>query len=231
MTTNSYILAIDQGTTNTKAIIVDKLGQISQRASCPLKVSYPQPAWVEQDPLAIWESVLHVMEDILAEDIDLAAIGISNQRESVLLWERQTGKPLGPCVIWQCQRGAPLCQELKSRGLAAQVLERTGLTLDPMFSASKMRWLLDNTDNGHARAAAGELCLGTVDSWLLFNLSGGKVHACDMTNASRTQLFNLHSLTWDEELLAHFGIPLAALPQVKPSSEIYGETVKLGSLP
>lgn len=231
MNTNKSILAIDQGTTNTKAILVNQAGLVVRQASRPLTVTYPKPAWVEQDAQAIWQSVRAVIDECLHDQPEIAAMGISNQRESVVLWERATGQPVGPCVIWQCQRGVPLCQELKAQGLAPLVQARTGLTLDPMFSASKMRWLLDNAPDGHARAAAGELCLGTVDSWLLFNLTGGQVHACDMTNASRTQLFDLHRLQWDDDLLGHFGIPLAALPQVKPSSTIYGETVKLGNLP
>lgn len=231
MSQDGTILAIDQGTTNTKAIVVDALGEITQQSSRPLTVSYPQPAWVEQDPRAIWQSVEDVINECLSNKPNMAAIGISNQRESVVLWERRTGLPVGPCVIWQCQRGASLCHELKSQGLDSLVLARTGLTLDPMFSASKMRWLLDNAENGPARAEAGELCVGTVDSWLLFNLTGGQVFACDVTNASRTQLFNLHQLQWDEELLVHFGIPAAALPEVKPSSTIYGETVRMGNLP
>lgn len=231
MNVNGGILAIDQGTTNTKAIVVNQSGQITHQASAPLSVTYPQPAWVEQDALEIWKSVLQVIENVLAHNADIVALGISNQRESVLLWDRLTGQPLGPCVIWQCQRGASLCQKLKREGLGPIVHERTGLTLDPMFSASKMAWLLNNTENGYKRAETGELCLGTVDSWLLFNLTGGKQHACDMTNASRTQLFNLHTLSWDEELLSRFGIPLAALPQVKYSSEIVGKTSKIGHLP
>jgi glycerol kinase len=225
------ILAIDQGTTNSKAILVEKSGEVIPLASRSLTVSYPRPAWVEQDPLAIWQSIMEVIQESLQNKPDLAALGISNQRESVVLWERESGNAVGPCVVWQCQRGAALCQELKAQRLEPIVRERTGLPLDPMFSTSKMRWLLDNTENGHARAAAGELCLGTIDSWLLFKLTGGRIHACDMTNASRTQLFNLHELQWDDELLSYFDIPAAALPQVRPSSYIYGETMPLGNLP
>ena len=231
LTTNRQILAIDQGTTNTKALLVNAAGTVTARAARPLAVHYPQPAWVEQDPLALWQSVRESIDECLQHQPELAAIAISNQRESVVLWERASGRPLGPCVVWQCQRGAAFCKALEAQGLEPKVRARTGLTIDPMFSGSKMRWLLDNTENGPSRAANGELCLGTVDSWVLFNLTGGKVHACDMTNASRTQLFDLRNLAWDPELLELFGIPAAALPQVKPSGTVYGETVSLGNLP
>lgn len=226
-----HILAIDQGTTNTKVLLVDNAGRVIRRASRPLSVSYPQPAWVEQDPLAIWQSVQAVIDECLPDNPPLTAVALTNQRESVVLWERLSGLPVGPCVVWQCQRGAAFCQELKAQGLEPLVHGRTGLTLDPMFSASKMHWLLEHTPGGFERAAAGELCLGTIDSWVLFNLSGGRVHACDMTNASRTQLFDLHCRQWDTEILASFQIPGPALPQVKPSSTIYGETVASGQLP
>ncbi len=225
------ILAIDQGTTNTKAVLVNRGGEVTKSAARGQSVSYPQPAWVEQDPMVIWRNVQTVIDECLQDSPDIAAIGVSNQRESVILWERASGRPAGPCVVWQCQRGAALCQTLREQGLAPLVQERTGLTLDSMFSASKMRWLLDHAEDGRTRAEAGELCLGTVDSWVLYNLTGGLVFACDMTNASRTQLFNLSSLTWDPDLLDIFGIPEAALPEVKPSSTIYGETVAMGNLP
>jgi glycerol kinase len=226
-------LAIDQGTTNTKVLLVDPYGGVAHRASRPLSVNYPQPAWVEQDPLALWQSTQEAIEECLktAGQPELAAIAVTNQRESVVLWERQSGLPVGPCVIWQCQRGASFCKELEAKGLEPVLRQRTGLTIDPMFSASKMRWLLDHKKDGRTRAEQGELCLGTVDSWILFNLTGGQVYACDMTNASRTQLFNLHALKWDPELLDIFSIPAAALPEVKPSGAIYGETVGSDSLP
>lgn len=225
------LLAIDQGTTNTKAILVDATGSVIARASRPLAVSYPQAAWVEQDPLALWQTVQAAVDECLQGAPAPVAVAVTNQRESVVLWERATGRPLGPCVIWQCQRGAGFCRELSAQGLEPKLRERTGLTIDPMFSASKMRWLLQNTPNGVQRATADELCLGTVDSWVLFNLTGGRVHACDTTNASRTQLLALQTLQWDAELLDLFGIPLAALPEVKASSAIYGETAGHGNLP
>lgn len=225
------ILAIDQGTTNTKAILVDENGQILSRAARPLSVSYPQPAWVEQDPRALWQTVQTAIAACLIGQEPPTAIGVSNQRESVVLWERATGEPLGPVVVWQCQRGAALCRELTAAGHEPDIRARTGLTVDPMFSASKMRWLLDHTPNGLARAEAGELCLGTIDSWVLFNLTGGHIHACDLTNASRTQLCNLKTEAWDAEMLGHFGIPLAALPTIQPSSHPYGVTQGVAGLP
>lgn len=225
------LLAIDQGTTNTKAILVDVNGAVIKRAARPLAVSYPQPAWVEQDPLALWQSVRDAVDECLSDMPTPLAVAVTNQRESVVLWERKTGQPVGPCAIWQCQRGAALCQALSAQGLEATIRAKSGLTIDPMFSASKMRWLLDHVVDGQARAAAGELCLGTVDSWVLFHLTGGRVHACDATNASRTQLFNLQTRQWDAELLDLFGIPQAALPTVQPSSYHYGETIQLGNLP
>jgi len=227
------ILAIDQGTTNTKAILVDATGAIVAQASRPVGVHYPQPAWVEQDPRVLWSSVVQAIDECLAAGAAtrLAAVAITNQRETILLWDRQTGEPLGPAVVWQCQRSAPFCQELSGRGLEPLIRERTGLTVDPMFSAAKARWLLAHTADGSERAASGELCLGTVDSWLLWNLTGGTVHACDVTNASRTQLFNIHTLSWDSDLADLFGVPLAALPQVKPSSAWSGATLALNRLP
>ncbi len=225
------ILAIDQGTTNTKAILVDPSGQVTGRAARAQAVAYPQPAWVEQDPMAIWRSVREVIDEILPPRPDIVALAISNQRESVILWERESGRPVGPCVVWQCQRGAPFCRELQEQGWAQTVQERTGLPLDPMFSGGKMRWLLDHAEDGHQRAEAGELCLGTVDSWVLYNLTAARVFACDMTNASRTLLFNLQTLEWDHELCTAFGIPVEALPHVHPSSTVYGETAAVSSLP
>jgi glycerol kinase len=229
----SRILAIDQGTTNTKAILVDAAGDIVAQGSRPVGVSYPQPGWVEQDARVIWTTVQQAIDDCLeaAPSRNLAAVAITNQRETVLLWDRATGGPVGPAVVWQCHRSAPMCQELSTRGLEPLVRGRTGLTIDPMFSATKARWLLDQTPDGAQRAANGDLCVGTVDSWLLWNLTGGSVHGCDVTNAARTQLFNIHALEWDTELADLFGVPLAVLPEVKPSSGFFGETVHLNSLP
>jgi glycerol kinase len=230
---NKFILAIDQGTTNTKALLIDAGGVSVAEASQPVHVSFPQPGWVEQDPLEIWRSVRQAVDGCLASagDPPLAAVAISNQRESAVLWDRGTGEPVGPLVSWQCRRSAPICDAVRERGLATTVQEKTGLTVDPMFSASKMRWLLDHAPQGRARAERGEVCVGTVDSWLLWNLTGGVGHQCDVTNASRTQLFNLRTLQWDPELLDIYEVPLAALPEVQPSSFLFGETVQVGHLP
>ncbi len=230
---NKAILAIDQGTTNTKALLVDAAGVVVSRATRPLRQTFPHPGWVEQDAAAIWQSVQEAMDECLqaSGEYELATVAITNQRESVMLWDRQTGQPVGPVIIWQCRRTAPFCEELRARGLERMLRERTGLTIDPLFSASKVRWLLDNIVGARARTESGGLCLGTMDSWVLWNLTGGGVHACDVTNASRTQLFSLRQLEWDEELLGLFGIPAALLPEVKASSAMYGASVKLGRLP
>jgi len=230
---NHNILAVDQGTTNTKALVIDPAGRILARASQTTAISYPQPGWVEQDALEIWRCTCAAIEQCLAalDRTDLAAVAISNQRETALIWERATGKPRGPCVVWQCHRSAAICNKLKARGLDAFLQERTGLQIDPMFSASKIRWLLDHIPDGQARAANGELCTGNIDAWLLWNLTSGKAHATDMTNASRTQLMSLRDLAWDVEALSIFGIPAALLPRIRPSSFLFGETVPVGSLP
>jgi glycerol kinase len=224
------ILAIDQGTTNTKAIIIDAEGKVMTRASVPMDITFPQPAWVEQDPAAILESVKRVVEECLAHisPRQPTAIGISNQRETVLAWDRSTGTPLGPAVVWQCRRTADFCQQLREKGLEPFLRERTGLTIDPLFSGTKGRWLLKRIlANGFPLK---NVCLGTVDSWLLWNLTGGAVHATDVSNAARTQLLNLHTGIWDDELLDLFEIPAGSLPEIKHSSAIYGESIASGNL-
>lgn len=228
----THILAVDQGTTNTKALLFDERGAVVARASRPVEITFPEPGWVEQDAAHLWRTVEDAMAQCLgqAPGVTLAAVAVANQRESVLVWDRSTGQPLGPCIVWQCRRTAPFCADLRARGLQRLIEGKTGLTVDPLFSASKARWLLDHIDDGQRRAAGGDLCIGTVDSWLLWNLTGG-VHACDASNASRTQLFSLRTLSWDDELLDAFGIPAAALPAVKPSSGIFGHTVPSGALP
>jgi glycerol kinase len=227
------ILAIDQGTTNTKALLVDRTGAIRARASRPLSIAFPQPGWVEQDARALWWSVLEAIHDCLAQagEPPLTALGIANQRESVVMWDRQSGEPLGPCIVWQCRRTVDQCNELRARGFETLIRKRSGLTLDPLFSATKMAWLLESIPDGHARAAAGQVCTGTVDSWLLWNLSGGAQHATDSSNASRTQLLNLNRCAWDRELLTLFNIPEACLPQVRPSTGVFSHTAQHGSLP
>jgi glycerol kinase len=231
--TAGHILAIDQGTTNTKALLIDRDGQIVASASRPLFIRYPRPAWVEQDPWELWTSIATAAGECLlrAGGVTPAAIGVSNQRESVVVWDRRTGEPAGPCVVWQCRRTAPFCAALRERGAECLVRQRSGLPLSPLFSASKAHWLLEQIPDGFRRAADGELSIGTVDSWVLWNLTGGAVHATDLTNASRTQLLNLEYLDWDQELLELFSIPRAALPALHPSSHIFGATVEHGAIP
>jgi glycerol kinase len=230
---DGLILAIDQGTTNTKALLISGRGEIVARSSFPVEVAYPQPAWVEQDGRALWRSVRQAADACLeqAGDPPLAALAIANQRETALIWDRRTGEPLGPAVVWQCRRTAAFCEQLRTQGVAELLHTRTGLAIDPLFSASKLRWLLDQTPDGVARAAAGEICAGTVDSWLLWNLTGGRSHACDLTNAARTQLLDLGTQTWHPELCALFGVPQAALPQLQPSSSHFGVTETTGRIP
>ncbi len=226
------ILTIDQGTTNTKALLVDGEGRIVRRASRPVPLSYPQPGWVEQDALAIWRSVADVINECLSGgEVRPAGIAISNQRESVVVWERATGRPAGPVVIWQCRRTTERCEQLRRDGVEEMVRGRTGLTIDPLFSATKIDWLLQQIPDGRQRADAGELCAGTIDSWLLWNLTGGAEHRCDVSNASRTQLFNLRTLAWDESLLELFNVPARVLPEIRPSSGVFGETIARGALP
>jgi glycerol kinase len=227
------ILAIDQGTTNTKVLLVNPDGNVIARATRPLKLSFPQPAWVEQDAAEIWQSVREAIDECLTAVRDPRPVGIalSNQRESVVAWERQSGRPAGPVIVWQCRRTADFCSHLRVRGLESLLAERTGLGVDPLFSASKMKWMLDHVPDCRHRAELGEVCLGTMDSWVLWNLTGGQVHACDVTNASRTQLFDIHSLEWSEELLTLFDIPRVALPEVRPSSSDFGSSVAVGRLP
>jgi glycerol kinase len=231
--TGRHVLAIDQGTTNTKVLLFDRDGAIVARAERPVSTSFPQPGWVEQDAVAVWGTVADAIDECLtrAGAADVAAIGISNQRESVLLWERATGTPLGPIVVWQCRRTTAFCDALRRDGRQALLEARTGLTIDPLFSGSKIRWLLDAVPDGRRRAEAGELCAGTIDAWILWNLTGGAVHACDATNASRTQLFNLQAGSWDDDVLAVFGVPRALLPEVRPSSGVLGHTAARGALP
>lgn len=233
MTDNKpLILAIDEGTSNAKAVLVNELGQVMARGSRPLSISHPSPGFSEQDPLLIWQNTLAAIDDCVAQvSRPITALAISNQRESVVAWDRATGEPLSPCISWQCRRSTALCTQLHAQGHEAVILEKTGLALDPMFSAGKFRWILDHLDNGDARAAAGEICLGTVDSWLLWQLSGSQVFATDYSNAARTQLFNLHTCAWDPVLLDLFGIPLAALAPIQPSAGFFAETVAAGGLP
>jgi glycerol kinase len=222
-----FLLAIDQGTTSTRAILFDaRLRPLSAHA-IELKQIYPGNGWVEHDPGEIWEAVLACCR-VAAKGVppnEIAAIGLTNQRETTVLWERASGKALHNAIGWQDRRTANRCSALKERGLEPRIIERTGLVIDPYFSATKLQWLLDHVPHARARAERGDLAFGTIDSWLIFRLTGGRLHATDMTNASRTMLFNLHTLDWDEELLSLFSIPRALLPEIRDSAGDFGETV------
>lgn len=226
------ILAIDQGTTNTKAVLVDREGRAQTRASVRMSIATPRPNWVEQDPEEIWRSAKQAAEECLrlsrGEKID--GVAISNQRETVIVWNRKTGQALAPAVVWQCRRSEAICERLRADGLEAELLARTGLGIDTLFSASKMCWLLESIPGLRARADSGDVCFGTVDSWLISKLTCGHVHACDAGNASRTQLLNLSSRDWDEELLDIFDVPRSSLPAVCDSSGVFGECARLEGL-
>ncbi|HBH68210.1 MAG TPA: carbohydrate kinase, partial [Erwinia persicina] len=211
------IVALDEGTSNVKAVALDARGQLVAKASRPLTVATPQPGWVEQDGLTLLNASLTVLREVLntVGEHRVAALAISNQRETVIGWERQSGRPAGPALTWQCSRSGAFCEQLKRDHQETLIRSVTGLPVAPLFSASKMRWLLDNTPDGHQRAASGELCLGTIDAWLLWNLTGGQQFRCDTSNAARTQLLNLRSGDWDASMLALFGIPRAALPEIR----------------
>jgi glycerol kinase len=227
------VLAIDQGTTNTKALLIDAAGTIVARASRPIAVTHPRPGWAEQSGEAIWRSVQEAAGECLEArpEIKLAAIGVSNQRESVLLWDRATGEPLGPCVIWQCRRSAERLAPLRRPEIENVLAAKTGLGVDPLFPAAKIAWLLDEIPDARAAAKAGRVCAGTVDSWLLFKLTGGERHATDFSNASRTQLFDIHRLRWDAELGEIFDAPIAIMPEAAPSDNSFGVTAAASGLP
>ena len=221
-----YILSIDQGTTSSRAILFDKKANIMGIAQKEFTQYYPQNAWVEHDPNEIWATQLGVITEVLAKNgvypSDISAIGITNQRETTILWDKITGQPLYNAIVWQDRRTASFCDELKKQGVDKIFLEKTGLVLDSYFSGTKLKWLLDNIPNARARAEKGELAFGTVDSWLIYKLTGGKVHATDQSNASRTMMYNIITGSWDNELLEILNIPHQLLPEVKQSSEIYG---------
>ncbi len=229
MTQNKpYLMALDQGTTSSRAIIFDKQGQIVSVAQKEFKQFFPNQGWVEHDPNEIWSSQSAVMiESLVNKDIradQIAAIGITNQRETTIVWDRKSGKPIHKAIVWQDRRTAAFCDELKEKGHAEMIAEKTGLIIDAYFSATKIRWILENVKGARERAEAGELAFGTVDSWLIWKLTAGKSHMTDITNASRTMLFNIHSQEWDQELLDLFDIPKSMLPEVKTCSEVFCET-------
>ena len=224
--TSGLVLAIDQGTTNTKALVFEATGRVVASASVPMTVSYPQPGWAEQSPLEIWSQVQRVIADVVGKvGSDIDALAISNQRETIVVWDAVSGAPIAPAILWQCRRTAERCATLRRAGHAALIEGKTGLGLDPLFPAAKIAWILDNTSGAREAANGGRLRAGTVDSWLLWNLTGGRVHATDHSNASRTQLFDIEALTWDDELGRIFDVPLGLLPDVRPSDSVFGETL------
>lgn len=223
-----YILAFDQGTTSSRAILFDKEGHIVQTAQKELTQFYPKAGWVEHDAMEIWGAQSGVAREVLetagVSTQDIAAIGITNQRETTVVWDRHTGKPIYNAIVWQCRRTASICDDLKGMGLEAYVRENTGLVLDAYFSGTKVKWLLDHVEGAREKAEKGDLLFGNIDTWLVWNLTRGKVHVTDYSNASRTMLYNIKDLKWDEKILEALDIPASMLPQVRPSSEVYGYT-------
>ncbi|MBR3894399.1 MAG: glycerol kinase GlpK [Clostridia bacterium] len=225
-----YLLAFDQGTTSSRCIIFDRQGQICSKVQREFAQIFPHDGWVEHDATEIWASQMGVAVEAMlaigATAADIAAIGITNQRETVVVWDKESGNPICNAIVWQCRRTAEACERLKREGVEKEIRERTGLLPDPYFSATKLKWILDHVEGARARAERGELLFGTIDSWLIYRLTGGRVHATDPSNASRTMLFNIHTMEWDEELLRLFDIPARMLPTVLPSSGLFGYTDK-----
>ena len=225
----TYLLALDQGTSSSRSIVFDEHGRIRAMAQREFRQHYPRPGWVEHDPMEIWSSQLETAREALQraglQAGDIRSIGITNQRETTLVWERRSGRPIHPAIVWQDRRAEPLCAQLREAGHGDWVRERTGLVIDAYFSATKIRWLLDQVPGARAAAERGELAFGTVDSWLLWQLTGGRVHATDVSNAARTLLLDVRTQRWDAELLALFDIPASLLPEVRPSSHVFGETL------
>jgi glycerol kinase len=228
MQMKKYILSLDQGTTSSRAIIFDHSGRPLASASKEFRQIYPKPGWVEHDPEEIWTSQIEVagkaLEKAGVEPSSVAAIGITNQRETAVVWDRKTGKPVTNAIVWQCRRTAPICDDMKSRGLEQAVRAKTGLVIDAYFSGTKVKWMLDNVSGARDSARRGELAFGTIDTWLIHKLSGGKIHVTDYSNASRTMMFNINDLRWDDDMLDELGVPVGMLPEVAPSSKVYGNT-------
>ena len=222
----TYVIALDQGTTTSRAILFNRAGDIVGRAQYPFRQIYPQPGWVEHDPMEIWATEKRALIDAVdGAHIDpkkIAAIGITNQRETTILWDARTGEPVHNAIVWQCRRTASICDQLKADGLSDAVTDKTGLLIDAYFSGTKLKWLLDTVPSLRDRAEAGELRAGTVDSWLIWNLTGGKSHVTDYSNASRTMLFNIHTLQWDEDLCRALDIPMSLLPEPRSNCEVFG---------
>lgn len=225
---SKYIMSLDLGTTSCRSILFDKNGQICSVAQKEFTQYFPEPGWVEHDAEEIWATqkglMFEALEKLGVEMSDVAGIGITNQRETTVVWDKQTGRPVCKAIVWQCRRTAEYCDELKAQGLADMFREKTGLVLDAYFSGTKLKWILDNVPNARERAEAGELLFGTIDTWIIWKLTHGKVHVTDYSNASRTMLFNIHTLEWDEEILKNLDIPRQMLPEVKASSCLYGHT-------
>ena len=227
-TTSKYILALDQGTSSSRAIVFDHEGNICSVAQMEFTQYFPKPGWVEHNPMEIWSSEAAVIAEAITKlginGKSLAAIGITNQRETTIVWDAETGAPVYNAIVWQDRRTSAFCDQLKAQGLVDKILEKTGLIIDAYFSGTKIKWILDNVPGAREKALAGQLRFGTVDSWLVWQLTRGEVHVTDVTNASRTMLFNIHTLEWDQELLDLLGIPASMMPAVKSSSEVYGHT-------
>ena len=225
---NKYILALDQGTSSSRAIVFDHEGHILSTAQQEFTQHFPQPGWVEHDPMEIWSSEAAVIAQAISQiginGMDIAAIGITNQRETTIVWDAETGAPVHNAIVWQDRRTSAFCDELKARGLVDRIREKTGLIIDAYFSGTKIKWILDNVPGARERAEAGKLRFGTVDSWLVWQLTRGEVHVTDVSNASRTMLFNINTLEWDQELLDLLGVPRSMMPRVCSSSEVYGHT-------
>lgn len=225
---DGYILALDQGTTSSRAILFDNLGNIKGVSQKEFRQIFPKAGWVEHDAMDIWATQSGVCREVLEKNFirptEVRAIGITNQRETTIVWEKETGKPVYNAIVWQCRRTAEICEDLREKGYEDLIFEKTGLKLDAYFSATKIKWILDNVEGARERAERGELLFGTVDTWIVWNLTRGKVHITDFSNASRTMLFNINTLQWDDEILEILNIPKAMLPEVKNSSEVYGHT-------
>ena len=223
-----YIMALDSGTTSNRCILFNKQGEICSVAQKEFAQYYPKPGWVEHDPVEIWNTQISVAQEAMrkagARPEDIAAIGITNQRETTVVWDRATGEPVYNAIVWQCRRTAEYCDELRARGLAEPIREKTGLVIDAYFSGTKLRWILENVAGARARAERGELLFGTIDTWLIWKLTGGRVHVTDYSNASRTMLYNIRTLRWDEEILRELDIPACMLPEAMPSSCVYGQS-------
>ena len=226
---SQHVIALDQGTTSSRAIIFDANGKIASLSQHPFVQIYPQPGWVEHDPMTILYTQLESLSEAFRASglsaADIAAVGITNQRETTIVWEKETGRPVYNAIVWQCRRTAPLCEKLRREGWEEKIREKTGLLIDAYFSGTKLRWILDNVPGARERAERGELLFGTVETWLIWRLTGGAAHVTDYSNASRTMLFNIHTLTWDEELCRLLGIPMCLLPRPVSNSEIYGTVV------